>query len=568
VKRQYVLMDLLTLLFLNSDMPQILVNRRFSFKFEVTGPLKHFVRLSLFDGDGRVIGKDFGRLVLELEIGLYQLQIYSNGKIEQQLIRIDKDYTDSWENKGSYSAINGNFLKSSKNYYSERSNHWSTHPTVDANALTTKAQRSQGERGAIFIFFRYPDQDIKEQQRKVAQSMGWRFSLLDNDGRLVYRLKDEHIREDIQQGWMAFHTALKPGVYFLVYYGNKKREMPLYVFPDWQTQLYVMFKRTPIFQTARIQLRRVDSGANVNEVDNLELDALLQNMHNGIYYVPQYLINKTADEKWFNPMLAIVVCYAYLMSDDKNNDALFRIVIRNLREKILKSDHSPDLMAIQLLAAIHFKEEIPYMSLQVPCMLMAGMKAFIRQSVSRNGGVALAGLSEKITESLHNDMVWTSYAPLKQHIDPEDRLSATGRRINRETDIDLISSMAVKDILFGKSIKGLNLPGFNPEPKFNMAKDWISQSIVNQLSLETPQEINRSELALQFQISLSLVTKRLREVQDLLQGNIQRFTREFKIEPDSQQLRVLEDNIDRILDEGRNELPGNAFDGLPVYDPI
>jgi hypothetical protein len=519
-------MELKILQAMNSKIQELQNKQQFHFEYTVIGQLKEFVLLQLFDGDGKLIADVHERISIDIPKGLYQLYIHFSEKLDQKLIRLDKNYSGTWENIGSYSSIPDVFLKSSQEYYTKTAKHWSTHPTIQKNNLSE-------QNASLFLFFRYPDKNVKEQQQQVADSMGWRLMILNSSRQLIYRLQENAIQEDKEMGWLAFHAKLFPGIYYLVYNGPKKREIPLYVFPGWQTQFFLTFKRTPIFQTARIQLVRPDNSFEITGLDNLELDTLLQNMQNGIYYVPPSLINKTAWAKWENPMLAIVVCYAYLLSAEKNDDDLFRIIIQNLQQRILSSGEAPDIKAIQLLAALHFKEEIPVLVLKEPCMLTVGIKNFIEQATRNPNKITINEECEEIITYLQTDTVWTSYIPLEyeKNADNSERLA----------DFFLEENI-LAEINYTQSIKT-----FTKEEQPKTPKDWLSQSIIDQLSSEYEKVYSVESLAVQFQVSPTLVTNRVRRISNLLAGNQHLLTSESEIGNADSRLKSLTTNIQNIL---------------------
>lgn len=530
----------------------------FSLDFEVTGPLNEFVHLQLFDASGTLVHSAYQMLSQVLQKGIYQLHIFSDGQFEQKYIRLDTNYHMSWQNKGAYSVVDNRFLKSSRDYYSEQSRHWSGQVTVPESSVLI---RDLAAHSSVFIFFRYPNKGVKEQQTDVAESMGWRFSLLDSFGKVKYRFNEETVQEDKEEGWLAFHASLAPGPYFLVYNGPQKREIPLYVFPGWQTQLLMMFKRTPIFQTTRIQLVRPDYDGNFIERDNLELDILMRNMQNGIHYLPDSLIRRMADNKWDNPMLAIAVCYAYFMGSDHQHDELFRTVVRNLHQKILLDEDAPDLKLIRLLEAKHFGRPLPLTELDEPCMLTAGMRAAIRFSIENAESFAISGLAEKIAESLMNDVEWTSYVPLDSHLVPND--SGLGPDLSlyktHFSDLETIKFADTFEYLYSDydSIADRTIP--------DLKKDWISQSLISQLSQEITGSIGLKELAYQFQVSPAMIAKRIRRLEILQKTDQQWSFSDPEVRPGSDHFRILSDNLLKILtSKSDNDLLGGSLGGFPL----
>lgn len=136
----------------------------YQFDFKAEGPLSEFVFLELFDGDGKLVAGNYKSISEQLARGLYQLNIYSNEKLETQIVRLDKDFSGNFMNTGSYSSISGYFLESSHEYYTETSKYWSDHFTLD--------EKKYDDGSSVFVFFRYPDREIRDKQRNVADSMG------------------------------------------------------------------------------------------------------------------------------------------------------------------------------------------------------------------------------------------------------------------------------------------------------------------------------------------------------------------------------------------------------------
>ena len=451
----------------------------YQFNFVAEGPLSEFVFLELFDGVGKLVAEKYKSISEQLERGLYQMNIYSNEKLETQTIRLDKDYYGNYENKGSYSSISGYFLESSHEYYTETSKFWSDHFTLD--------EKKYDEGSSVFIFFRYPDREIRDQQKNVAESMGWRFSLLDKNRNLLFRLNENHIKEDKDAGWLVFHAPLDAGIYYLVYNGPVKREIPLYVFEDWQTQFFLTFKRTPIFPTARILFRKPNSAFDIFEYDNMEVDKLLRNMQNAIYHVPKQLLEKTASDNWQNPMLAMVVCYVYLMCSEVEHHHFIKKILDNLKLRIPNASYCPDIKAIELLAAVRFEKEIPSLILDEPCMLKVGFKTFLEQAARNPEKIKIIELNEIIT-SLHGDMVWSSYRPIEKK--KSQRLS--GNEIGLK----------------------MSFSEFAVEPK-----DWLSQTIMNQLSSENSGQNTVADLAFQLQVSPDMVKSCLVNIDSYLSNS-------------------------------------------------
>ncbi|MGE6397100.1 hypothetical protein [Chryseobacterium scophthalmum] len=511
---------------------QIGTMTEFSFHFSVIGQLSEFVKLQLFDGYGQMVAENYEKIDLILPKGLYQLYIFSNETFEKIYIVLDRNYEGNWNNRGSYSSIPNNFLESSHSYYTDAVEKWSKRTTMDQLPILR-------EDSSLFIFFRYPSKEARAGQTEGSETMSWRFSILDSNRKKIYQFNEENIKEDKNEGWLAFHTRLSQGIYYLVYRGHRstKREIPLQVFSEWQTQFFLTFKKTPIFSTARIQIVQPFGDDIITQKDNLQLDALLRNMQNGNYYVPKKLIDKTASNKWYNPMLAIAVCYAYLLSPQETDNDLFRTIIRNLEHKILNYSDSTDIKIIKLLAAAHFREELPFLDIDTPCMFNVGIKALIEQSIRFPERIDISGLCELILPDLNSDMVWTSYTPPKNNVLEHEHVF----KINDNLMLDFTNfpeiSLPVIDLL------GEPLP---ISTKKEIPSDWVTQSIMSQLSAKSSKPYTSTELAKQFQVSTSVIEKSLRSIQVvMLDNNLTRLVKE-KYEFSQQEIIILKNNMEKI----------------------
>ncbi|REC61866.1 hypothetical protein DRF65_14130 [Chryseobacterium pennae] len=512
---------------------QIETMTEFSFHFSVVGQLSEFVKLQLFDGYGQMVAENYERIDLILPKGLYQLYIFSNETFEKEYIVLDRNYEGNWNNRGSYSSIPNSFLESSHSYYTDAVEKWSKKTTMDRLPILR-------EDTSLFIFFRYPSKEAREGQTKGSETMSWRFSILDSNRKKIYQFNEDNAKEDRNTGWLAFNATLPHGIYYLVYRGHKNttREIPLQVFAHWQTQFFLTFKKTPIFSTARIQIVQPLADDIITQEDNLQLDALLRNMQNGNYFVPKNIIDKTAFDKWYNPMLAIAVCYAYLLSPQETDNNLFRNIIRNLEQKILNYSDSSDIKIIKLLAAIHFNEEIPVLDIDTPCMVNAGIKTLIEQNIRFPERIRISGLCELILPDLNSDMVWTSYTPPNYNVFEH-------KNVFKISDTLLLDFSNFPDVLIPE-VDTLGEP-LIVYAKNEIPTDWVTQSIMSQLSAKSSKPYTSAELAKQFQVSTFYVEKSLRNIQKVISNNFLIDIMQEKGDFSQEEIIMLKDNMQKII---------------------
>jgi hypothetical protein len=465
-------------------------NTLYDFHFKAQGSMGDFVSLKLFNACDKLVISAYGELNTKLKKGLYKLHIEFNETLTCRTYRVDKDTQDTWFPDKLYTSIPNFNIASSHEYYSGTA-------ATQSVRITVKSSRGVQD-SSLYIYFRYPDKDKKSES---IDSMGKDFRLVGPDRKVLYEFTAEQIEEDKNKGWMSFQAPLAEGNYFLVYNGECAREIPLYLFKSWQTQVFITFDtKGPVFRSLRILVGRQYNGFVNTNIENLELDALIQKMHNGIYYVPESLIKKAADEKWENPMLAIIVCYAYLLSSNNKFDDLFKTILRNLKERILFNSVAPDLKALELLAARHYKTPLPEYYAEIPCMLRAGMKAFMSNHDSnKRSFIKNESLAEQSMQNMQNDSVWTSYEPLPIINDTP----------NVEFKITLPDEMMSSKNLFVKPVSMDNA-------------DWLTASLFNTLAAKGDDTIQIDKLADQFQVTGSTISQHISYINKLSPDGLQK----------------------------------------------
>lgn len=405
--------------------------QKFPFTFHVYGPLSDFVRLKLFNAFDELVADGYGRVRAVLPKGLYKLRIELNEHVEHRIYRLDKDKTDSWRAAGTYSSIPDSQLLSSHEYYSTPAQEFSRRPTVST-------ENRHQKKSSLFVFFRRAGRDSVPASEEKA-SLGLGFCLLDAQRDRIYTFDNWNIQEDRESGWLAFHAPLPRGIYYLQYHGTDAREIPLYVFPEWQTQLFLTFGQGPLFRTMRILLARPHLGFNREERKNLEIDALIQKMQNGIHYVPERLVNMVASGKWEDPMLGIIVCYTYFLSSAQKHNDLFDLILKNLESSILQDSEAPDIKALKVLAGAHRGAQVRVSPLDSPCMVLQGMKMFMQNAWGPTSIIVADSIAERSIPSLRFDTFWTSYTPVESPATDENSIGLeyaqpTGTRQREDLD--------------------------------------------------------------------------------------------------------------------------------------
>lgn len=385
------------------------------------GVMAEFAHITVYNGHLEDIARGYERLDLLLPPGIYSITLKLDGHIRKEHIRLTEDTLHEIPTPPVYSSLVADHFESSHEYYTQNAQRYSHEPTVDTG-------HTRG--GAIFLFFRYTDIHKRKELNTERHSLGDGFSLLDAERRILYPLCGNHIREDTDTGWMAFHAVLPPGTYYLHYTGCKfatagnsdhdlpPREIPVQVFGNslaglpekyWQTQVFLTFGYGPIFPSMSVFIADRKDGFAANDEGNYRIDGLRHKFHNGVYFLPDKVLSEFELGQWTSPMKGLLAAYVYFSSPEKDKESLFRNVAYDL--SALLGDDCPDVKALQIMAAQYYKTPPPHLSLSVPCMFLAGMRAVIRASIKHPDIIADGSLLEDIADQLYNDMVWTSYVP-------------------------------------------------------------------------------------------------------------------------------------------------------------
>jgi hypothetical protein len=468
-------------------------NKLFNLSIIANGSSWRFANILIYNGYNELVAKEYGRITKSLPMGLYRVSVEMNETITEKMIRLDKDVIETIEIPVTASSVLGSKFSTSHEYYSDNAVEWSKKPT--AKKLTAKSVSS------IFLFLRYTDIKSKNSVTKK-ESLGQNFHILNKNREKVYTLDAKNVKQDKRYGWLTFHAAVPQGQYYLLYMGKIQREIPLYAFPQWQTQIFLTYNALPVFGSLKILIGNPKKGFDPNDEKIYQIDAILQKLYNGIYYLPDAVLTDLAYGKWENPMAGILGAYMYLNSDKTDKDNLFKMVMKNLETKILKDCDAPDLIALKILYALHLKKAYKGLPLTQPCMLLSGMKAAIKAS-SQNPAVIQSGeIAESTIVNLYSDIVWTSYKPM-----PVANLTEVIKK-KASANKKVISKRAVpKKVSLSKQAAIYTLPKKQKTDSV-VLKSWVTGAVINYLQSNNSKDItvNISKLAEQLQVTPSIVS--------------------------------------------------------------
>lgn len=468
-------------------------NKQFNLSVIANGTTGSFANISVYNGYNELVAKEYGRVNKSLPMGLYRVCVEMNETVTEKMIRLDKDVYESIDIPVTASSVLGSKFSTSHEYYSNNATVWSKKPT--AKKLASKSESS------IFLFFRYTDIKSKNAITKK-ESLGQNFQILNKDRECVYTLDEKNVRQNKRYGWLTFHAAVPPGQYYLLYTGKIQREIPLYSFTQWQTQVFLTYTELPIFGSLKVLISDPKKGFDPNDEKIYKIDAILQKLYNGIYFLPDSVLMDLAYGKWENPMAGILGAYMYLNSDKTDKDDLFQLVMTNLETKILRNSEAPDLIALKILSALHLKKEYKGVPLTQPCMLLSGMKAAIRASAENPTVIPQGGLVESTVINLYSDLVWTSYKPM-----PVVRLAKkTNKKVLKSTETELKVSNLKQKSATNKSTKSTTAK--KEKPNTVVLRSWVTGAVVNYLQSNYAKgvTVDINKLAEQLQVTPSIVS--------------------------------------------------------------
>lgn len=194
--------------------------------------------------------------------------------------------------------------------------------------------------------------------------------------------------------------------------------------------------------------------------------------------------------------------------------------------RILTLENASDLQALRLLAANHFSDHIPYITLETPCMFNVGMKVFVEYSIKHPDKIVLSSTCEEIISNLHTDSAWTSYKPL----------GASYRNVTEGISEELIY---LKEINLGYIHRVIEPPLseiYNVSPN-----DWLSLSIKSKL-MTKESEITSKALAVQFQVTQSMVVNSIEKIKNEIIDSEQ----SFLLMSNNLEAKILKENIYKI----------------------
>jgi hypothetical protein len=363
----------------------------------------------------------------KLPRGIYTIRVELNGQVSDMAISLTENTyiiirkgptTKEWANARIidlpelYSSAplqdeKFDSYKSSHPYYIEAAEKYSCESTC--------SPFKKKEKNSLLVFLRFPSKEKFEAFKPTWKNeFANAFSLLDQTGKpLVDFGKAGTTEVNNTDGWLAFNAELPVGLYILDCKGESLRQIPIYVFGNWHTQVFLTLGDKPLFGTLRVFLsseRKFSRHNNTNKYIDIFLDKLQNNATN----LTGELIDFAARTKFESPMLGLLCAYIYFQSKSHTHDTVISQMVHNLKTLILKNNTaSPDLRALEILAAKHFGyTDFSKMPVAGTPMFRAGYQAIREAAMDYSELILAHSLNDYLSEYLYYDSPFTTFAPV------------------------------------------------------------------------------------------------------------------------------------------------------------
>ncbi|MCX6312082.1 MAG: hypothetical protein NT084_10665 [Bacteroidetes bacterium] len=393
---------------------------------------KFVIRVIVFDARNNQVHSSSVAEIIEcsLKKGLYTVRVQLNGKINDTIISLSQDtnlvlrippYGKEWENARiidlpkQYSSA---LFKDTYHESYESTHEYYTGPAVNFSQTSTSTSY-KNDRCTLFIFLRFPTRELFHTlESKWEKTFNKYFQLLREDGTLLFDFSDtNNVKINLDDGWMAFNVVLNSGLYFLNYVGKDPRQVPIYIYENWHTQLFLTIGATPLFGTLRIFLSN-ERRFNPDDTNNKYIDIFLDKIQNKSLELEDELIQFSANNKFESPMLALLCAYIYLRGANTKHDYLIGMMLYNLNNLILKnSAASPDLRALEILASKHFSDKrFSKKPILGTPMFRLGFEVIRKASVDSPKLIKKYSLNDYLSEYLYYDSPYTTFKPVPKMV--------------------------------------------------------------------------------------------------------------------------------------------------------
>lgn len=384
---------------------------------------KYFVTSTIFDSSLRKMDSENSDGEVELYLlsqGIYTVRLEMNGEIKDTMTFIDADKEFHVSDRD-YDGFNTKYISPPSQFSSaslgetyNSSHEYYTNPSIDLSRKETlNMQRgSNVSNSSLFIFLRFPSIEIYNQLKDSYDKPFYvGFELVDKFGDLIlnFEAKDGLIIDEIF-GSAALNVTLDPGVYFLIYKGREARQIPIYVFKNWNTQFFMTLGSEPLFGTIRLFVSKERSFA-YQEKAHKYVDILLDKIQNQDFTIDGGLLQEVANGTFDSPILELICCYIYFQKKDNKSDVALIIILQNLKNSIFReSPDSADLLALNILASKYLPD---YSFEKAPAnatpMFRIGFETILNASVDDKNLIPQNSINDFISENLYFDSPYNTF---------------------------------------------------------------------------------------------------------------------------------------------------------------
>ena len=357
--------------------------------------VKEDIHVQVFNAQNLPMFDGYGDQTIDLPIGLYTVHVEFGSQWRDEVVR----------HAGATTRVDL--------YLPERPSAvpvWGTATSHEYYSYTSQkiSQVTPGSSG-IFLFIRAESQTMYR-----GEWMWENLFLLDAGGKQVLAFGPGNGEENRDVGYYGTTVPLAPGMYILQYkIRDTPREMPLYVFDSWQTQVFIFYRDRPLVESATILMDHWGKGFDPDDRIADAVDMALGGLQSGTHSLPTQALNILLMGKFENPMLGLLGAH-YLLRREKPDLDLLNTVLHNLNYLI---PHSPDVVALAAMANAKFGLDLDFGPLENPPMIRAALEAIYGLSASDMQYADLVppgSLLELIASRRYIDSVYSSWKPAKR----------------------------------------------------------------------------------------------------------------------------------------------------------
>jgi hypothetical protein len=497
------------------------------------------IQVIIFNSNNYIVftGNDFP-LVVHLKKGLYTIRVEGNGAISDKVIALnsDQNYFIGRENPGgACRLLQPPKLKSPVPL--DEAIYSSTHDYYKSAAINCSQANKfiglQKNKQALFIFMRFASKErlaaLSEagNNDKLINRFANQFDLINSNGIGVLDVNNTLITRNVTDGWIACNVALASGLYFLVYEGEDPRQVPVYVFESWHTQVFLVLDKEPLFRTLRMFVQKTtifDPYDPANKFTDLLLSRLQHN---------NFTLEENLAEAIFRvcenaPMLSLLCAFFLVLNKnvkDKLHDEKIAELMKQLkRVNVRGADRIPDLDALSIIDELCKKNITQLGEADRPLkgipVLRIGYEAIKKSAVENPDLIRQKSLNDLVAEHLLSDSAFTTFSriPVNNELVPivkfnlwntegmmPPALSPQKEKLLRAAEVEKTVASIFTEYAFHL---------FMDDEKRGSYFNWLALQMRDVLLQQ--QDITVSEMAVKLQVSATTLKRKVDEINEMV----------------------------------------------------